>query len=233
LGDKLVLTIVKALNQSELNTILSGYSSLALSAYAQTNQPLNNNANFSIAALFLDNKEKTFNSDSKVSLDEQVKKIIFKNPDQQRLFYQLTQAGFDKELPKKASNQGIEIYREYRNKQGDSIKETTLGAEIEVHIQVRALDNSYLTNIAIVDLLPGGFEVVRDSVRSEQVEYADLREDRVVFFTSLGSHTQELVYRIKAINTGKYTVPPILAESMYNPSLHSNGAVSSMTVTAD
>jgi uncharacterized protein YfaS (alpha-2-macroglobulin family) len=224
-GDKFVLTLVNALNSAELNTILSGYTSLALGAYAQTNQP-STNAAFSISEIFTDSKEKalTANDNSYLNLpiDENVAKIIFKNPGRQQFFYQLTEAGFDKDLAAKVQQKGIEIYREYRDQTRNVITSTTLGTEIEVHIQVRSLDSPYLSNIAIVDLLPGGFEVVRDSINSENLDYADIREDRVLFFTSLDTSAKEIVYRIKAINTGKYTVPPIQAESMYNPKVHAN-----------
>ena len=92
------------------------------------------------------------------------------------------------------------------------------------------MDNQYLSNIAIVDLLPGGFEVVMDSVTSDDLEYTDVREDRVVFFTSLSSDAKEIVYRIKAINTGTFTVPPIFAESMYSPSIKAQSAPAKITV---
>ena len=47
-------------------------------------------------------------------------------------------------------------------------------------------------------------------------EFVDIREDRVVLFGSIGSSMQEFVYRIKATNKGKFTVPPAHAESMYD-----------------
>ena len=107
---------------------------------------------------------------------------IFNNPNKRSYFYQLTQSGFDKTPSAIALQKGIEIYREYRDTQGNVVNSTTLGAEIEVHIQTRALDNQYISNTAIVDLLPGGFEVVRDSVKAEYLNYIDIREDRVIFF---------------------------------------------------
>jgi hypothetical protein len=71
--------------------------------------------------------------------------------------------------------------------------------------------------------LPGGFEVVRDSVKTTAMDYADVREDRVVFFGFIDPTAKEIIYRIKAINTGKYTIPPIVAESMYDPAIKARG----------
>jgi hypothetical protein len=106
-----------------------------------------------------------------------------------------------------------------------------LGSEIEVHIQIRTLNNDYLTNIAIEDLLPGGFEVVTDSIKNNELDYFDVREDRVNFFGSIDANSKEIVYKIKAVNIGRYTVPPAFAESMYDPNTFARGAASEITIT--
>ncbi len=181
------------------------------------------------------NQEKNIPADNanyqKLSIAPDVKQISFNNPEKQTIFYQLIQAGFDKTIPTAPLKQGMEIHREYRDAKGNVINSTTLGNELEVHIQIRSVDNSYLTNIAIEDLLPGGFEVVLDSVKADTMDFADAREDRVNYFGSIDSTTKEIVYKIKAINTGKYVVPPAYAEAMYNPATKAIGAASTITIT--
>ncbi|STX38179.1 alpha-2-macroglobulin [Legionella feeleii] len=234
LGNKLIEPLVTAINSDEINTILSGYTSLALSAYGQANQT-SNHATFSINEIFNDNQQKTLttldNTYQKVSIDENVKQITFNSPGKQIYFYQLSLAGFDKKLSKEALKQGLEIYREYRDLEGNVITSATLGSDIEVHIQLRALNDSYLSNVAVVDLLPGGFEVIRDSVGTDNVDYADIREDRVVFFMNVDQNAKELVYRIKATNIGTYKVPPVFAESMYVPTIQAQGVAGSISIT--
>lgn len=233
-GDKLVMQLVQAISNDEINTILSGYASLALSAY-QENDVTGSHSGLSISETLLDNQEKAIPAENanyqKHDIDDNVKQISFNNPDKKTFFYQLVQAGFDKTIPTTPLKQGIEVFREYRDTQGNVIKSTTLGSEIEVHIQIRALDNQYLTNIVIEDLLPGGFEVVRDSVNTESMDFADAREDRVNYFGSIDATAKQIIYKIKAINTGKYIVPPVYAEGMYNPSTKARSAASEITVT--
>ncbi|MCL9683754.1 alpha-2-macroglobulin [Legionella maioricensis] len=233
-GDKLVMQLVKAINNNEINTILSGYTSLALSAYQQ-NDATGSHPALSITGVLNNNQEKTFPTEKgnyqKISIDEDVKKISLNNPEKQTFFYQLVQAGFDKTLPTTPLKQGMEIFREYRDEKGNVINTTTLGSEIEVHIQIRTLDNAYLTNIAVEDLLPGGFEVVRDSVKTDTMDFSDAREDRVNYFGSIDSTAKQITYKIKAINTGKYIVPPAYAEAMYDPATKARGAASEITVT--
>jgi uncharacterized protein YfaS (alpha-2-macroglobulin family) len=88
--------------------------------------------------------------------------------------------------------------------------------------------------VALVDLLPGGFELVIPTASTEEssgacafcsagsttpnINYADPREDRVVFYGSLTSDVQEVIYRIKATNIGMYTIPPAYGEGMYDRS---------------
>jgi uncharacterized protein YfaS (alpha-2-macroglobulin family) len=49
-----------------------------------------------------------------------------------------------------------------------------------------------------------------------QLEYADIREDRVVLYGAATSNVGEFVYRIKATNAGKFIVPPAYGESLYD-----------------
>lgn len=234
-GDKLLMQLVDAINNNEINTVLSGYASLALAAYpaVETTDP---SSTLSITEILLNNQEYPTPSDNanyqKIDIDNQVKQILFNNPTKHRYFYQLMQSGFDKTVPTTPIKQGIELFREYRDAKGNTIQSTSLGSEIEVHIQIRALDASYLSNIAIEDLLPGGFEVVRDSVKTGTMDYVDLREDRVNFFGSIDATTKELVYKIKAINPGKYIVPPAYAESMYDPATKARGIASEIIILA-
>jgi uncharacterized protein YfaS (alpha-2-macroglobulin family) len=110
-----------------------------------------------------------------------------------------------------------------------------MGEQVDVHLKFRAVeDKATIANVALVDLLPGGFELVIPTGATESggacpfcsasptttnLSYADPREDRVVFYGTLTSDVQEVVYRLKATNIGTYTVPPAYGEAMYDRSL--------------
>lgn len=228
-----ILSLVNALNNDSINTILSSYTSLALAAYGQFYTL--HSSTLSISEILQDGKQQGLSAANNLyqisELNPNAKSVAFTNPDKQGYFYQLIQAGFDKNLAKQSSNQGIEVYREFRDSEGNTISNTTLGNEIIVHLRARSTNQQYQYNVAIVDLLPGGFEVVRDSIKSQNMDYADIREDRAIFFVNLGPDSTEITYRIKATNTGQFTVPPLFATSMYNPLIKSLGIASSMTVT--
>ena len=62
--------------------------------------------------------------------------------------------------------------------------------------------------MAIEDLLPGGFEIVEESVHTGTcsdwggIDYADVREDRLLAFGTVTGNETEIRYRIKATNCG-------------------------------
>jgi uncharacterized protein YfaS (alpha-2-macroglobulin family) len=69
------------------------------------------------------------------------------------------------------------------------------------------------------------------SVRSTwPLEYADVREDRVVLYGSAGTAVKEFIYRIKATNVGTYIVPPTFGEAMYDRSIQGRSLASRITV---
>lgn len=228
-----IVSLVNSLNSNAMNTVLSSYTSLALAAYGHF-YPKPNNPTLGITQT-LDNGNvsgltPTDGMYQNVAVDDAAKSITFNNPAKQGYFYQLLQSGFDKTLPSAAINQGIEVYREFRNEKDSLTTTAQLGEEITVHLRARALDDQYHENIAVVDLLPGGFEVVSNSTNAQNMDYTEVREDRVIFFGGLNSDSKEIIYRIKATNTGTFTVPPVFAKSMYNPLIQSLGIADHITV---
>ncbi|HMW58484.1 MAG TPA: alpha-2-macroglobulin [Leptospiraceae bacterium] len=144
-------------------------------------------------------------------------------------FYQVTVGGFDEKLPAPYAN-GIEISREFTDQSGNKIQSAEAGQEVYVRIRIRAKDTD-ASNIAIVDLFPGGFEPVFDEkTRTDTVgipgfkpalmepDHVEMREDRIVLFTRATSRASEYTYRLRAVSAGKFVVPPLFAEAMYQKS---------------
>ena len=93
-----------------------------------------------------------------------------------------------------------------------------------------------ITNVAIIDLLPGGFEVIDSSARTgvspiHGVDYVDVREDRAIFFVTAPTNALEIDYQIKSCNRGQFIVPPVFAQSMYDRNVKARGVGGKITVT--
>jgi uncharacterized protein YfaS (alpha-2-macroglobulin family) len=81
-------------------------------------------------------------------------------------YWSVSQSGFDLEPAKKAMSEKIEIVREFLGDDGKPIAKVGLGSDVKVRVRVRSL-GELLWNVAIVDLLPAGFEVVMQSGQQE------------------------------------------------------------------
>ncbi len=149
-------------------------------------------------------------------------------------FYQVIETGYRKDLPEKPEANGLEVHREFLDDQGNVTHTAVLGKPVKVRLSIRSLNNTPVTNVAIDDLLPGGFEVVDTSLKpgagSAGCDYVDVREDRAVFFTTVGQEAKTIEYQIKPCNRGQFVVPPIYAESMYNRAISASGLADRIAV---
>ena len=81
------------------------------------------------------------------------------------LFYSLVESGFDQQSASLPDvKQGLEIQREYLDVKGQPLEQIKVGEEFLVRLRLRAVDKDYLSQIAVVDLLPGGVEPVINRV---------------------------------------------------------------------
>lgn len=235
---KALQSITGPVNGGNFNTLSSSYSILALDAYADQ-VAKGGKLKASLKGYDKDNKASNIALPDKLFPQVDVAAAIGKlkldtSGNKQPVFYQVTEAGFDRALPDKKLEQGLEIHREYRDADGKEIDKVKIGEEVDVHLQIRSVDGKAHYNVAIVDLLPGGFELVLDATRQQTSQwtpdYMDLREDRVVLYGTVGKSAEEFIYKIKATNKGQYVVAPPYAESMYNRKIRYRGLGAAITV---
>jgi uncharacterized protein YfaS (alpha-2-macroglobulin family) len=61
-------------------------------------------------------------------------------------------------------------------------------------------------------------------------DYIDVREDRVIFYGAIGTEARTFVYRLKPTNPGRFAVPPLYAEGMYDRSVQARSLGASFTI---
>ncbi|GAB2198105.1 alpha-2-macroglobulin [Sessilibacter sp. MAH4] len=230
LNFSVISEFINPIFEGRYNTIAASYSVLALSAYASVTE----NAEVDAAIEFMaqsNSGQQVLTRESapfaQANYDTDTTAITVKGED--GLYYVNVQTGFDHQSPTSAVKEGVEVTRTFYDKTGKAIDTIKQGAELDVVIRVRALNNKTLSNIAVIDLLPGGFEVVRNSINNAQtynsdlafnnIDYVDVREDRVVYYGRFNSAITELKYKVKATAAGTFTVPSTTAESMYDRSV--------------
>jgi alpha-2-macroglobulin len=92
-------------------------------------------------------------------------------------WYVLNESGFDRVAPAATQSHGLEVIRDYVDDKGNAIKTLAQGDEVTVRIRVRGLGNGGWGPIAIVDLLPGGFEVVMQPPPATEAPAAENDEE--------------------------------------------------------
>ena len=151
-----------------------------------------------------------------------------------RLYWQVSTGGFDRVPAKGAAADGIEVERVYLDARGEVMRSARQGDEITVKVTARAM-KPRIADCVISDLLPGGFEMViprgdEGEILPPGVKHLERREDRMLAFADLTSDALTFTYRIRAVNRGMFTVPPVQAEAMYDQSLCGHGASGSMEI---
>jgi uncharacterized protein YfaS (alpha-2-macroglobulin family) len=233
--------ILQPIGRGEFNTLSAAYAVSALKSYshaiAQTLPEL------SIAEIHRDKHDVTLTSGAKLlqrtAFSKDAIALRFKSAralSGAGAFFQVVEAGFDRHVPMRPVTAGLEVHRELLDKNNQPVTQTKLGEPIHVRLQARTVRDGPVTNVAIIDLLPGGFEVVGTSLQPgvstiAGVDYVDVREDRAVFYATVSSTILEINYQIKSSNRGEFTVPPIFAESMYERAIKGCGVGGKITVT--
>jgi hypothetical protein len=244
--------LVYALQKGYYHQLSSAYMLLAFEQIEKHLQSTNT-ATLRILQFAADNKMQTltgpaFNID-RTEVPPTAVRLQFVNEAKFPGYYMLSQTGFDRSLPIKAITSGFEIVREYVDAAGKPLQSVKQGDEFEVVLRVRAIDRDAATNVAIVDLLPGGFEVMLQPPSQEESgsgdpraaqryqwrtrlgtdkstwvpEYTDVREDRLLLFGHLTRDVSTFIYRVKATVAGTFAIPPPFGEGMYDRTLAAQG----------
>ncbi|WP_119156392.1 alpha-2-macroglobulin [Caldimonas tepidiphila] len=165
------------------------------------------------------------------------------------LFYAWAESGYERGVPDAALAQGLEIAHEVLDAQGRPVTQARLGEELTMRVRVRSVERAGIEQVAIVDVLPGGLEPVLQPLDGGEAgeaprwrrrlggagtweaEYADVREDRVLFFGRVDRQMREISYKVRATNVGEFTHPAAYGEAMYERRVFARSAGGRFTVT--
>jgi uncharacterized protein YfaS (alpha-2-macroglobulin family) len=235
------------LGQGQVNTLSAAYTVLALDAMAraagaQSPGKLSAehvNAQGEAAPLAL-----PANLLPRAEVPPGTARLNLRNDAAMTTYYALTQTGFDRSPPPQDLKAGMEVLREYLGADGKPVTSVKVGDEVVVRLNLRGLGATpaaaVVNNVALTDLLPGGFEPVQNrdpqgadgTVSGPALEFADVREDRVVVYSRATANAQTYTYRIRATHVGEFTVPPAYAESLYDRARQARSLAGRLTVVA-
>jgi uncharacterized protein YfaS (alpha-2-macroglobulin family) len=154
----------------------------------------------------------------------------------------------ERPMASEALDRGLTVEREYLDAKNKTPLETIqLGQTVLIRLKVQSPLRR--AHIAVVDRLPAGFEPVlarfsnEDNWRENAArphwwhdwntswQNEELRDDRVqIFADTLGQGTSTHEYRVRATTTGTFSVPPALAEAMYDPAIQGRSAMRTVEI---
>lgn len=175
-------------------------------------------------------------------------RLRLKNGGELPLFYAWAESGYERSLPTQEAGKGLEIIHEFLDAKGNVVSEAAVGDELTARVRVRSTSRSDVPQVALVDVLPGGLEPVLSAPKDDDapdmpiwrrrlggasswnIEYADIREDRVVFYGGVQSQMTEVSYKVRATNVGEFVVPAAYAEAMYERRIFGRSAAGTFVV---
>ena len=158
-------------------------------------------------------------------------------------YFNLLTRGIPTDEAFRPESAGLEVKHELLNRDGGSLDPQGVrqGDLIVIRTQIRSIAGP-LQNVVIQSLLPSGLEV--ENPRLETTEslpwvpasglsgaYLDLRDDRILIFTDLAADRWEVAHALaRAVTPGRFRLPPVQAEAMYDPALRVTGSRGEMRV---
>lgn len=221
-GDEALLAnqLSKAINTGYMSTQEAGFSSLALGRYVSKTdiKPF--------SAVLTDGEDSwslSTGDDLVMSSDAHVRWTL-RNDGPGQVFWSRTVSGVPLDAQPEI-DQGVRIRRVITDRDGNVLDlSSPLELGQEVTVKIHAVPTGSVSNLVIVDVLPGCFEVWNPALEQGEESIDARREvrfDRVIFFPDTMEKEVILGYRCRVVARGDFTLPPISAESMYNPGIRS------------
>ena len=112
---------------------------------------------------------------------------------------------------------------------------------VVVKLTLESQYNSDVDNIVLTDMLPAGFEIentrltempdIKWVTDAATPDYTDIRDDRILMFTSATAQAKNYYYMIRAVSPGEYQLGPAQADAMYNGAYHSYNGARTVTIS--
>jgi uncharacterized protein YfaS (alpha-2-macroglobulin family) len=161
--------------------------------------------------------------------------VEVKNTGNTTLFVRLITSGTPPQDEVSAHAQDVSVEVKYVDGQGQPLEIDRLsqGTNFTALIRIKNNTHSRMENLALSQLIPSGWEILNTRYLNESeaspansplVSYQDIRDDRIYSYIDALASGTELNLRIKlaAVYAGRFYLPPIYCESMYNAQIQAN-----------
>ena len=151
--------------------------------------------------------------------------VTIKNNKNNTLFVRVLNSGILPVGNEKVIQNNLSASVVFKDRKGKAISVTKIaqGTEFYAEVTLTNRKNEWMENIALSQILPSGFEIVNTrytdfgDATSNIADYIDIRDDRANYYFSLkASETRKFKILLNASYLGKYYLPGLQCEAMYD-----------------
>ncbi len=172
---------------------------------------------------------------------EQATKVALKNSNGSVLFARVIADGIPANQNETESNKGLEMTLKYVDMLGKEIdsKKIKQGTDFKVQVTVKNIGLMNYNELAIHHVFPAGWEIhnarlTGATTGGDEPEYQDIRDDRVYTFFDLRKNESKTFHiLLNASYLGKYYLPAVSVEAMYDKAIHARKRGHWTTVAQD
>lgn len=223
-----IRTLASSLSSDEwLSTQTTAYALLAVGKFVARQE---SSEKISIEYTYGSESQSVDANAKMISLDLNVKgtkgdKLILTNNSGGSVFVTVTRSGTPMPGKEIASEKDLSISVSYFDDSGSPVRpdQLSIGTNITARVNVRNTTPSTIREIALTHIVPSGYEIKNERLLGEntpgQVEYQDIRDDRVLsYFDLRPNQSISVEVKMTASYGGKFYLPSITAEAMYDAS---------------
>lgn len=218
-------------NRRWLNTQERSFGLLAMGKIAQATK------NSTVSASIISDGNEIAKFDQRVLTISNDKlrsdKVEIRTSGNGQLYYFWETEGIDKTGSYKEEDSYLAVRKTIYDRNGNVItgKKLKQNDMIIVKISIRSLQNNYVENVAITDILPAGLEIENPRLTNvpgvnwiknrSHPQYMDIRDDRITYFVTSSGVERNYYYMARAVTPGHFQMGPVGADAMYNGEYHS------------
>ncbi|WP_452220106.1 alpha-2-macroglobulin family protein [Lacinutrix salivirga] len=213
-----------------MSTQTTAYSLLAMAKMVEANGGKSIKLSYT-----LNGKKETIDTKSAIAqrdlpVKDGLNSLTFKNNQDNLVYVRVLNSG---KLPlgeELTEQRGLSVSVVYKDLKGNKIDVSKLqqGQDFVATVKVSNLKNENVNDVALTQIFPSGWEIVNTrftdfgSMTTSQARYTDIRDDRVNFYFDLNKKgntkydTKTFNVMLNAAYLGKYYLPGIQAEAMYD-----------------
>lgn len=210
-----------------MSTQTTAYSLYSIAKFAKLNGKTGVNAHYSYQGKGVDLKTAKSFVDKGLQVKRGLNTISIKNNDKNTLYIKLLNSGILPVGQEQVIQRNLTAHIEFLDRKNNAldIQRLRQGTEFVALVMVKNQSLDRVENLALMQILPSGWEIVNTrytdygAFGQNKADYIDIRDDRSSFYFSLnGSESRTFKILLNASYLGKYYLPGIQCEAMYDNS---------------